>query len=188
MGDLARREQHGGSIGPLEPADTADEIEALKRLKARYCRLLDAKDWARWREMFTDDFVSDTSASGGKLIAGADAFVAFVRANLGALHKTTVHQIHAPELELTSATAARGIWALNDVVRLARGFTFHGYGHYHETYEKAGGQWRIKSSKLTRLREDIETPVIKLKIPHWLKNAMARALPRSAGGQGSRRT
>jgi hypothetical protein len=30
-----------------------------------------------------------------------------------------------------------------------------GYGHYHETYEKIDGQWRIKSSKLTRLREDI---------------------------------
>ncbi|MBV9515221.1 MAG: hypothetical protein JO280_14460, partial [Mycobacteriaceae bacterium] len=29
------------------------------------------------------------------------------------------------------------------------------YGHYHETYEKIAGDWRIKSSTLTRLREDI---------------------------------
>jgi hypothetical protein len=28
----------------------------------------------------------------------------------------------------------------------------HGWGHYHETYEKAGGRWAIKTLKLTRLR------------------------------------
>jgi hypothetical protein len=141
------------------------EIEALKQLKARYCRLLDAKDWTAWREIFTDDFVSDTSEAGGKRIAGVDPFIDFVRATLGAASKTTVHQVHAPELELISETAARGVWALNDVVRLLPGLTLHGYGHYHETYEKNGGQWRIKSSKLTRLREDLETPIIKLKLP-----------------------
>jgi len=141
------------------------EIEALKQLKARYCRLLDAKDWTAWREIFTDDFVSDTSEAGGKRIAGVDAFIDFVRATLGAASKTTVHQVHAPELELISDTAARGVWALNDVVRLLPGLTLHGYGHYHETYEKTGGQWRIKASKLTRLREDLETPIIRLKLP-----------------------
>jgi hypothetical protein len=41
----------------------------------------------------------------------------------------------------------------------------HGYGHYHETYEKADGEWRIKSSKLIRLREDIVTPIFSLYIP-----------------------
>ena len=29
---------------------------------------------------------------------------------------------------------------------------FKGYGHYHETYVRIGGQWRIQTSKLTRLR------------------------------------
>ena len=29
-----------------------------------------------------------------------------------------------------------------------------GYGHYHETYEKDAGRWRIKSSRLTRLYTD----------------------------------
>lgn len=28
------------------------------------------------------------------------------------------------------------------------------YGHYHETYEKRDDRWRIKSSRLTRLRTD----------------------------------
>lgn len=29
---------------------------------------------------------------------------------------------------------------------------FKGYGHYHETYLRIEGQWRIQTSKLTRLR------------------------------------
>jgi hypothetical protein len=34
----------------------------------------------------------------------------------------------------------------------------HGFGHYHETYEKADGQWRITSSTLTRLSMDFTEP------------------------------
>jgi hypothetical protein len=30
----------------------------------------------------------------------------------------------------------------------------HGYGHYEETYERLAEGWRIKSTKLTRLRVD----------------------------------
>lgn len=129
------------------------EIEAIKRLKSRYCRYLDTKDWAGWRALFTDDFVSDTSSAGGKMISGADDFVAFTRKSLRS--QPTVHQVHAPDIELTSPTTATGVWALEDVVRFGPGVNLRGYGHYTETYEKSDGQWRIKTSTLTRLREDI---------------------------------
>ncbi|BBX21284.1 bile-acid 7-alpha-dehydratase [Mycolicibacter terrae] len=133
--------------------DAATEIEAIKRLKSRYCRYLDTKDWAAWRALFTDDFVSDTSRAGGKLISGADEFVAFTRKSLR--DQPTVHQVHAPDIELTSPTTAGGVWALEDVVRFGPGVNLRGYGHYTETYEKTDGQWRIKTSTLTRLREDV---------------------------------
>ncbi|OBI98741.1 DUF4440 domain-containing protein [Mycobacterium alsense] len=139
-------------------------IEAIKQLKSRYCRYLDGKDWAAWRSIFTDDFVSDTSEAGGKLIVGADDFVVFTRKGIGRRSQATAHQVHAPEIELTSGTTARGVWALQDVVRFGPGVTLVGYGHYHETYENVGGQWLIKSSKLTRLREDIVTPVFSVYI------------------------
>jgi len=67
----------------------------------------------------------------------------------------TVHHGHMPEIELTSATTATGVWAMEDMLRWPDGREMHGYGHYHETYEKVGGAWRIKSSKLTRLRTDL---------------------------------
>lgn len=130
------------------------EIEAIKQLKARYCRLLDAKDWDGWRTLFADDFHSDTAESGGKSIVGADDFVAFVRSALGKPTRATVHQVHAPEIELTSDTTATGIWVLEDVVRFGFGLNMKGYGHYHERYEKIDGVWKIQYSKLTRLRED----------------------------------
>jgi hypothetical protein len=145
------------------------EIEAIKQLKARYCRFLDTKDWQAWRAIFTDDFHSDTSEAGGKVIVGADDFVAFVRRTLE--KQPTVHQVHAPEIELTSATTARGVWALNDVVRLVPGLNLDGYGHYHETYEKIDGQWRIKTSKLTRLRTDFFNALISVRVSDRLSRA-----------------
>jgi SnoaL-like domain len=151
------------------------EIEAIKQLKARYCRYLDGKDWVAWRQIFADDFASDTSQAGGKVINGADEFVAFTRRRLGKPSNTTAHQVHAPEIELLSATTARGVWALEDVVRLAPGVNLRGYGHYHETYQKIDGQWRIKSSKLTRLREDIFNIFVSLYISARIRRMLMKA-------------
>lgn len=108
------------------------------------------------------------------VIEGADAFVAFTRKNIGKPSQPTVHQVHAPEIEPTSATTARGGWALNDIVRLAPGLNLNAYGHYHETYEKIDGQWRMKSSKLTRLREDIFNPEFSLRISDRIRDAAAK--------------
>ena len=158
----------------MDPVTTQAEVEAIKQLKARYCRLLDTKQWDAWRELFTDDFVSDTSQSGGQVIVGADEFVAFVRRNLGKRSQPTVHQVHAPEIELIAATEATGVWALNDVVRLAPGLNLNGYGHYHETYGKIDGDWRIKTSTLTRLREDVFNGVFSFRVSPRLRDAAAR--------------
>jgi hypothetical protein len=135
------------------------EIEAIKQLKARYCRYLDEKDWGAWRDLFHDDFTSVIAGPGGRQTVGADHFVTYVRRTLGKSSQPTVHQVYAPEITLTSATTATGVWALNDVVRLIPAVTLHGYGHYHETYEKSEGRWRIKTSTVTRLREDVTTPL-----------------------------
>ena len=133
-----------------------DDIEAIKRLKARYFRTMDTKDWAGMRQVFADDVVIDTSEAGGELVTGADAFMAFLEEALAGA--VTVHQGHMPEIDLTSDTTATGIWALNDIVIWPNGMRLDGYGHYQETYEKAAGEWRIKSSKLTRLHVDFAVP------------------------------
>ncbi|HEY9556165.1 MAG TPA: nuclear transport factor 2 family protein [Acidimicrobiales bacterium] len=133
-----------------------DDIEAIRRLKARYFRTMDTKDWAGMREVFVDDVVIDTRESGGDRIEGADTFMAFLQDALG--EATTVHQGHMPEIDVTSDATASGIWSLNDIIIWPNGMRLDGYGHYHETYEKAGGEWRIKSSRLTRLHVDFVMP------------------------------
>lgn len=156
--------------------DAAAQIEAIKRLKSRYCRYLDTKDWAAWRALFTDDFVSDTSKAGGKIITGADEFVAFIRKTLST--RATVHQVHAPDIELTSPTTATGVWALEDVVRFGPGVNLRGYGHYTETYEKVDGGWRIKTSTLTRLREDIFNGLFAVYLSPRIRAVLARVAGR----------
>jgi uncharacterized protein (TIGR02246 family) len=133
-----------------------DDIEAIKQLKARYFRTMDTKDWDAMRRVFADDVVMDTTAAGGNLVTGADAFLAFLREALG--DAVTVHQGHMPEIELTSPTTATGIWALHDLVTWGNGMRLEGDGHYHETYVKTDDGWRIASSTLTRLRSDITGP------------------------------
>ena len=88
------------------------EIEAIKQLKARYCRYLDAKNWDAWRDLLADNFISEIAGAGGRHIVGADDFVTYTRRTIGKPSQPTVHQVHAPEITLTSATTARGVWAL----------------------------------------------------------------------------
>ena len=107
-------------------ATTLLVIEAIKQLKARYCRLprhqglggVAGDLYRRLRQRHAE--------AGGKLIIGADDFVAFTRNGIGRPSQSTAHQVHAPEIELTSATTARGVWALQDVVRFGPGVTLGG--------------------------------------------------------------
>ena len=88
--------------------------------------------------------------------------------------RATVHQVHAPEIQLTSPTSAYGVWALEDVVRLGPGVNLRGYGHYTETYEKVGGHWLITSSKLTRLREDVFNGLVAVYISPRIRKVLKR--------------
>jgi hypothetical protein len=133
------------------------ELEAIKQLKARYFRTIDLKDWDALGQVFTENVIIDTTATGGKVVTGVMEFVVFLQGAIG--DAVTVHHGHTPEIEITSPTTAAGIWAMEDLLRWPNGRELHGYGHYHETYEKVDGSWRIKTSKLTRLRMDVTEPI-----------------------------
>ncbi len=48
---------------------------AIADLKARYCRLLDSKDWDGFAALFTEDFLLDASGSGGPVLEGRDVAI-----------------------------------------------------------------------------------------------------------------
>ncbi|HEY8525154.1 MAG TPA: nuclear transport factor 2 family protein [Acidimicrobiales bacterium] len=141
-----------GATGRV-PAEDIGDIEAIKQLKARYCRTLDTKDWPAFQALLTDDVTVDTTESGGSVVTGADEFLAFLVPTLTDV--VTVHHCHTPEIEITSPDTATGIWAMEDRLRFADGNELHGFGHYHETYRRTGDGWRIASTRLTRLRMDM---------------------------------
>lgn len=134
---------------------------AICETKARYCRLMDTKDWAGWADCFTEDYVLDVRPAGGARIEGRAAAIAYVR---GAIETAqTAHQVHNPEIDLEDGgDSARAIWAMNDRVQMdpARhaevgegGHT--GYGHYRERYLRCpDGRWRIAELELSYLRYD----------------------------------
>jgi hypothetical protein len=141
-------------------------IEAIRQLKSRYFRCMDTKDWAGVRAVFADDAAFDARASlsldgageAGQaaqsndwVVHGGDAIVEFIKGAAGPLQ--TVHHGHGHEIEVLSATEARGVIAMEDQIwDTATGAVFlHGCGHYHETYRRGADGWRIHTSRLSRL-------------------------------------
>lgn len=134
-----------------------NDIEDIKQLKARYCRLIDQKKWSDLEaELATDAVIEIAGAPGGaqdtQRFTTAHAFVEGLRELMGPL--VSVHQVHAPEITLVDARTARGVWTICDRLVFPDGAPFRilqGWGLYHETYEKMSGRWRIASLRLERL-------------------------------------
>jgi hypothetical protein len=144
--------------------DALEELratEAIKRLKGRYFRCMDTKDWDGFQSVFAPDATMDTTqeAPGLEVVHGNENIRQFVEGSVGPV--VTVHHGHMPEIEITSPTTARGVWAMQDFLQMPEGSplgmkSMIGYGHYTETYELVGGEWLIKTLVLTRLRRDVE--------------------------------
>jgi len=132
-------------------------IEDIRRLKARYFRCMDTKDWDGFRDVFAPDAEMDMRSEAGEagLVHGKHAIADFVRGSVDTV--VTVHHGHMPEINVTSPTTATGIWAMEDLLRWPEGApltAMHGWGHYHETYTMVDGRWAIQTLALTRLRLD----------------------------------
>lgn len=132
--------------------DRSGDLEQIRALKARYFRLMDTKDWSGLREVFTTDVRIDTSEDSGTIIDGIDEYLPFLISQIDEV--VTVHHGHMPEIEFIDGDTATGIWAMEDELWWPEGAPIshlHGYGHYHETYVRIDGEWRISSLRLTRL-------------------------------------
>jgi hypothetical protein len=144
--------------------DHAADLYEIQKLKARYFRLMDTRQFEAFGECFTEDLkfyiekgpVIDPGAT--PTFDGRRAIVGYLKKSDPA--KVTVHQGHMPEIEFTGDDTATGVWAMFDWVDdPGRGGAWQGFGHYHEQYVKGeDGQWRIRESRLTRLRLDKVEP------------------------------
>ena len=131
-------------------ADQLSTLEEIRQLKARYSYLLDTKQWEAWAALFTEDFRWATEND--LAVEGRDAFVEMVRSSIDEV--PTVHQFHAPVLEILSPSTASGLWPMFDYVQFP-GTPLQGYGYYHETYRLGSDGWQLSTQYLSRLRMDV---------------------------------
>lgn len=139
-------------------------IEEIKQLKARYWRLIDTKDFDGLNEIFAPDAWFDARGALYDPVLGQmpgvpqrtevwhtrEGIIANIAAGMGP-GLQSAHMGHTPEIEITSETTATGIQPFNDRLSKPGVMAFNGYGYYYETYEKIGGKWMIKTSRIKRL-------------------------------------
>ena len=149
------------------------ELEAIKRLKYKYLRCLDQKRWSELAECFTETATS--AYSGGKFsFEGRDAIMAFLENAMSADSFLSSHTVHHPEIEITSETTARGIWALHDtVIETNANIVIRGAAFYEDEYVKVGGEWKIQSTGYQRIYEETlsraDLPSLKLTESCWAR-------------------
>src|SRR5688572_8832049 len=102
-----------------------DDLEAIKKLKSRYFYCLDHKDWDGWRDhVFIAKPVIDVPEAWEEPKTGLEPFIeSVVDVVAGA---ASVHHGHMPDIEFTSADAAHGVWAMEDVIHWPADRLFQG--------------------------------------------------------------
>ncbi|WP_340318372.1 nuclear transport factor 2 family protein [Rhizorhabdus argentea] len=164
----------------MDALDRLLAIEGVRQCKAKYAYCVDTKDWDGFGSLFTDDAVFDeTNAmtarhpktgewvrTGSEFslellqsvengvawpVIGAKNIVEVARGM--AEYNLLVHKLFNPTIEILTELTAKAIWPFEDEVYFSEGQPMrymNGMGHYHETYEKKGDNWLIKTMTLTR--------------------------------------
>jgi hypothetical protein len=150
-----------------------ETLDALRRLKYRYLRTLDLKQW----DEFGDTLTADVHAAYGARLQfdSRDAVVDYMRASLPP-SIITVHQCHHPELSVDGDTAT-GTWYLEDkVIITEQRMLLTGAAFYDDTYRRdADGVWRISRTGYIRSYEAMQsladTPSWRLTANRWANEA-----------------
>ena len=149
-------------------------LEEIKRLKYRYLRCVDTKNWDELADTLTDDATADygTPAYGKPLsFIGRDAIVGFLRDNLGPGVITT-HFATQPEIDL-DGDEATGTWGFEDtVIATEHRVVIAGAAFYEDRYLRcADGRWRIRHTGYQRTYEAMlsldDLPSFRLTANRW---------------------
>lgn len=133
------------------------DIEEIRKVKARYFRLMDYKQWDDLLDVFCEDFRYEMidPEQGRTAMLEVEGRVPYMEALKQTLDQvTTAHQGHMMEINLIGETTAECYTSLNDVVCLYKyGITQEGWAHYFEKYKKCDdGKWRIHRMSIRYLK------------------------------------
>lgn len=149
-------------------------IEEIKRLKHRYFRTLDLKQWDEFGDCLAEDIRARYGTQAMKEPLHFDsrqAVVDYMSQNLG--HGiVTLHVAQHPEIDVDGDRATAS-WCFEDtVIATDFGVTIRGGGYYHDEYRRDGdGQWRIAATGYERIYEAMtalaDTPSFNLIANRW---------------------
>ena len=131
-----------------------EDMELIRQLKYRYFRCIDTANIDELRSLFTED--ADLCYVGGTYraeVRGRDNILEFI-ANAFHAEAVAFHNGNHPEIAVTSANEAAGVWYLRDwFLDLRRKMSTEGTALYRDRYVKRDGQWLIQHSGYERIYE-----------------------------------
>jgi hypothetical protein len=147
-----------------------EDLEAIKRVKYRYCRCIDTANIDELREVFTED--ASVRYVGGSYLWEAQGRDKILEGIAYSFHSEAIafHHVNHPEIDLVTPTEATGIWYLKDwFLDLKNNIITDGTSLYRDRYVKRDGQWLIQYASYERIFE-IVTPVTEKPniTAHWL--------------------
>ena len=127
------------------------DIDEICRLKYRYLRSLDTKEWDEFEGCFVPEATGDYN---GLVFADRAALVSYMRENLGP-GLITLHQAHHPEIEVApDGASATGRWYLQDKVIVPDfKFMLEGAAIYTDRYVRTPDGWRVAHTGYRRTFE-----------------------------------
>ncbi len=144
------RAPNAEQASPRLEAESAD-VFAIGRLKFRYLRSLDTKQW----DEFVDTLIPEATATYSDYLQfeSRDAFLTFLRNTLGP-HVVTEHHCDHPEIDVDGDTAT-GTWYLSDTVLIPEhNMLLHGAAFYSDRYVRCDDhRWRIAHTGYERTYE-----------------------------------
>ena len=122
---------------------TLEDVEAIKKLKARYCAGADERDEDKFVGCFTEDAVWD----GGNF--GHYEGKAAIREFFGTIPQVlsfAIHYVMNPRIEV-NGDKATGYWYLLEPCTMLEGGeqAVWGVAKYEEEYVRVDGEWKIRN-------------------------------------------
>jgi hypothetical protein len=142
----------------METLERLIAVEAIRELKARYCRLADFRYWEAFSQLFTPEGTMRFFDPAGSLLSevhGRTEIIAKLTKSVGKAQP--IHHVFSAEIDVLAPTTAKALWAMEDQIIQPEGSkasfrTMRGYGHYHEQYRCIDSHWLIEKLELTRIK------------------------------------
>jgi hypothetical protein len=128
-----------------------EDVETIKKLKAKYWYCLEHKLWDDLGDLFAEDVID--YLGDGKIGCQGKKDVVKHLVDLFNVGRN-LHRGYSPMIEVTSHTTAIGKWDLYAYVEFDSQALagFEGWGSYEDEYGKEQGKWKIKSWKYSPVR------------------------------------